>query len=183
MLRKDRKPKLSQENEATLRFTATPSSKRPRRSPSRSPIRKTIGESKAAGVSGKEINPLEYWRRELRWPKEYFEPESNMLVRKKSSPSLCGKQSETGCTAPSSTTPSDESVNEGWHSAISFYGSRLQPYYWVGFGRSPFTNNQLERLTPFVGEVTDTFTSYSIGHLADIRPDPNVRSEVRRRSS
>jgi hypothetical protein len=30
----------------------------------------------------------------------------------------------------------------------------------VGFGRSTFTNNQLEKLTPFVGKVTDTFTSY-----------------------
>jgi hypothetical protein len=30
----------------------------------------------------------------------------------------------------------------------------------VGFGRSAFTNSQLEKLTPFVGEMTDTFTSY-----------------------
>jgi hypothetical protein len=30
------------------------------------------------------------------------------------------------------------------------------------FGRSAFTNNQLEKLTPFVSEVTDTFTSYFI---------------------
>jgi hypothetical protein len=30
----------------------------------------------------------------------------------------------------------------------------------VGFGRSAFTDEQLETLKPFVGEVTDTFTSY-----------------------
>jgi hypothetical protein len=30
----------------------------------------------AVGVSGKEINPLEYWRKELRWPNGYIEPES-----------------------------------------------------------------------------------------------------------
>jgi hypothetical protein len=56
--------------------------------------------------------------------------------------------------------PLHKSVNEGWNSAIPFYRPRPQPDYSVGFGRSAFTNNQLEKLTPFVGEVTDTFTSY-----------------------
>lgn len=73
--------------------------------------------------------------------------------------------------------------NEGWHSAISFYGSRLQPDYSVGSERSPFTNNQLERLAPFVGEVTDTFTFYAIGHLADVPPVANMQREVRRHGS
>jgi hypothetical protein len=264
----DRKRKRSQGDKTPLLSTATPSQKRPRTSPPRSPIEDTIGENTVVGVSGKEINPLEYWRKERRWPKEYFEPESNMnhlLARKKSSSSLRGKQSEAGSAAPSSTTPSDqkpretkstpytrpsyetvlatkgsfmgkfdlgitdvskrlcrtlleaeqsvpqdtlfrddlfdetcesvrarneamvvrdisplicpsaqvlriygakhlkplnESVNEGWNSAIPFYGPRPQPDYSVGFGRFTFTNNQLEKLTPFVGEVTDTFTSY-----------------------
>jgi hypothetical protein len=53
-----------------------------------------------------------------------------------------------------------ESVNEGWKSAISFYGPRPQPDYSLGFGRSAFTDSQLEKLKPFVGEVTDSFTSY-----------------------
>jgi len=53
-----------------------------------------------------------------------------------------------------------ESVNEGWNSAIPFYGPRPQPDYSVGFGRSAFTKEQLEKLTPFVGEITDTLTSY-----------------------
>jgi hypothetical protein len=264
----DRKRKRSQEDEATLPSTASPSQKRPRTSPPRSPIKDTIGENTVVGVSGKEIDPLEYWREELRWPKEYFEPESNMnhlLARKKSSSSLRGKQSEAGSAVPSSTTPSDqkpreaksapytrlsyttvlatkgsfmdksglgitdtskslcrnllekeqtvpqdslfrddvfdkacrkiqdrnearvvqditrlivpsaetlatygathldpliESVNEGWNSAIPFYGPRPQPDYSVGFGRSAFTDDQLEKLKPFVGEVTDTFTSH-----------------------
>ncbi|KAL5351929.1 hypothetical protein ACLOAV_003791 [Pseudogymnoascus australis] len=56
--------------------------------------------------------------------------------------------------------PLTESVNEGWNSAIPFYGPRPQPDYSVGFGRSAFTNDQLKRLSPFAGEVTDTFTSY-----------------------
>ena len=58
--------------------------------------------------------------------------------------------------------PLNESVNEGWNSSIPLYGPRPQPDYSVGFGRSAFTNNQLEKLTPFVGEVTDIFTSYFI---------------------
>ena len=53
-----------------------------------------------------------------------------------------------------------ESVNEGWNSAIPFYDSRPQPDYSVGFGRSAFTNEQLEKLKPFVGEITDSYTSY-----------------------
>jgi hypothetical protein len=56
--------------------------------------------------------------------------------------------------------PLNKSVNEGWNSAIPFYGPRPQPDYSVGFGRSAFTDDQLKKLTPFVGEVTDTFTSH-----------------------
>ncbi|KAG9227973.1 hypothetical protein BJ875DRAFT_538432 [Amylocarpus encephaloides] len=261
----DRKRKRSQEDEAPLPSTTTPSQKRPRASPPRSTLEDTIGENAAVGVSGKEINPLEYWTEGFRWPKEYFESENNMshlLARKKS---FHGKQSDAGSAAPSSTTPSDqnpreaksspyarpsyetvlstkgsfmgkfelgitdeskrlcrtlleaeqsvpqdtlfhddlfeetcesvrarneamvvwyitplicpptqalrisgakhlkplnESINEGWNSAIPCYGPRPQPDYSVGFGRSTFTDDQLEKLTPFVGEVTDTFTSY-----------------------
>jgi hypothetical protein len=56
--------------------------------------------------------------------------------------------------------PLNESVNEGWNCAESFYGARPQPDYSVGFGRSAFTDDQLEKLKPFVGDVPDTFTSY-----------------------
>ncbi|OBT47399.1 hypothetical protein VE00_02152 [Pseudogymnoascus sp. WSF 3629] len=57
----------------------------------------------------------------------------------------------------------NESANEGWNSAITFYGPRPQPDYSVGFGRSAFTDDQLKKLTPFASEVTDTFTSYFMG--------------------
>jgi hypothetical protein len=53
-----------------------------------------------------------------------------------------------------------ESVNEGWNCAEPFYGPRPQPDYSVGFGRSAFTDDQLEKLKPFVDEVPDTFTSH-----------------------
>jgi hypothetical protein len=55
----DRKRKRSQD-EATLPSTATPSQKRPRTSPPRSPIENIIGENTAVGDSGEEVNPLEY---------------------------------------------------------------------------------------------------------------------------
>lgn len=72
----DRKRKRSQEDEAPLPSTTTPSTtapsqKRPRASPPRSTLENTIGEdtigedtigeNAAVGVSGKEINPVEYW--------------------------------------------------------------------------------------------------------------------------
>ncbi|KAK4981245.1 hypothetical protein LTR28_000001 [Elasticomyces elasticus] len=53
-----------------------------------------------------------------------------------------------------------ESVNEGWNSAIAVYGPRPQPDYSVGFGRSAFTEDELGKLIPFVGDITDTCTSY-----------------------
>ncbi|KAH7305398.1 hypothetical protein BKA65DRAFT_531196 [Rhexocercosporidium sp. MPI-PUGE-AT-0058] len=107
----DRKRKRKQD--VTALSLATPSQKRPRVSPPRSPIEHTIGETTAVGLS--EVNPLEYWRKELRWPKEYFDPENNMnslLARKKSSSSFRGRFSEAGSAAPSSTTPSDQKPRE-----------------------------------------------------------------------
>ncbi|KAK3669157.1 hypothetical protein LTR78_010963 [Recurvomyces mirabilis] len=53
-----------------------------------------------------------------------------------------------------------ESVNEGWNSAIPIYGPRPQSDYSVGFGRYAFTDDQLEKLKPFVGDIAETCTSY-----------------------
>ena len=46
-----------------------------------------------------------------------------------------------------------ECVNEGWNSAIPFHGPRPQPDYSVGFARSAFTEEQLGKLEPFVGDI------------------------------
>lgn len=54
----------------------------------------------------------------------------------------------------------NESVNEGWNSAIPYYGQRPQPDYSVGFDRYAFTDDQLKKLTPFIGEIPDIFTSF-----------------------
>ena len=54
-----------------------------------------------------------------------------------------------------------ECVNEGWNSVIPFHGTRPQPDYSVGFGRSAFTEEQLKKLEPFVGEIgSNTFTYF-----------------------
>ncbi|MCJ1422333.1 hypothetical protein MMC29_000213 [Sticta canariensis] len=53
-----------------------------------------------------------------------------------------------------------ESVNEGWNSAIPFHGTRPQPDYSVGFGYSAFTEEQLEKLEPFVGVIGSKMTTY-----------------------
>ncbi|TVY89105.1 hypothetical protein LAWI1_G004646 [Lachnellula willkommii] len=109
----DRKRKRKQsQDEALLPATATPPQKRPRTSPQGSCIEDTIGANIAVSVSRKDINPLEYWTEEFRWPKEYFELENNisyLLARKKS---FRGKQSDAGSAAPSSTTPSDQKPRE-----------------------------------------------------------------------
>ena len=53
-----------------------------------------------------------------------------------------------------------ESVNEGWNIAIPYLGSRPQPDYSVGFRRSAFTEEQLEKLEPFVGEIGSKLQNY-----------------------
>jgi len=54
-----------------------------------------------------------------------------------------------------------ESVNEGWNNSIAVTKPRPQPDYSVGFRREALTDDQLKRLQPFVGELTDT--SYFMG--------------------
>jgi len=49
-----------------------------------------------------------------------------------------------------------ESTDEGWDDSIPLTESRPQPDYSVGFRREAFTNQQLEKLQPFLGGLTDT---------------------------
>ena len=53
-----------------------------------------------------------------------------------------------------------ESVNEAWNSMAEFEGTLPQPDYSVGFGRSAFTQEQLNKLKPFVGEPGSKLTTY-----------------------
>ncbi|KAK4137345.1 hypothetical protein BT67DRAFT_438617 [Trichocladium antarcticum] len=45
-----------------------------------------------------------------------------------------------------------ESVNEGWNNSISLTGTRPQPDFSVGFRRDAFTEDQLAKLSPFIGD-------------------------------
>lgn len=45
-----------------------------------------------------------------------------------------------------------ESVNEGWNNSVPLTGIRPQPDYSVGFRREAFTKDQLETLSPFIGD-------------------------------
>jgi hypothetical protein len=49
-----------------------------------------------------------------------------------------------------------ESTNEGWNNSIPLTKPRPQPDYAVGFRREAFTEDQLNKLAPFVGDLTDT---------------------------
>ena len=49
-----------------------------------------------------------------------------------------------------------EGVNEGWTGSIPVQGPRPQPDYSVGFRRSAFTDEQLNKLDPLIGSVYDT---------------------------
>jgi hypothetical protein len=49
-----------------------------------------------------------------------------------------------------------ESVNEGWNNSILVTKTCPQPDYSIGFRREAFTEDQLKRLKPFVGELIDT---------------------------
>ncbi|TWU70855.1 hypothetical protein ED733_000488 [Metarhizium rileyi] len=229
--------------------------KRPRRSPRFSHLENTCDRLSAThGDINNPINPIVFWAREGKWPKEYFKPAmERLLARKKSLSSLSRKRSNSG----SSTTPSDqkpreeksapyrdqryktllatkgsfmdesdlgitkqseknyvallsteqtvpndtlfqddifkqtcrsvedrnearvmrditplivppaeilrirgakhldiliESVNEGWNNSIPLTGTRPQPDYSLGFRREAFSDDQLTRLSPFIGD-------------------------------
>jgi hypothetical protein len=54
-----------------------------------------------------------------------------------------------------------ESVNEGWNSSNPITKPRPQPDYAVGFRRSAFSEDQLQKLQPFLGEPSSS--SYFMG--------------------
>lgn len=48
-----------------------------------------------------------------------------------------------------------ESVNEGWNNCVPVTKPRPQPDYALGFGRSAFSDDQLNKLQPFIGDPSD----------------------------
>ncbi|KAK4652846.1 hypothetical protein QC762_0077390 [Podospora pseudocomata] len=56
-----------------------------------------------------------------------------------------------------------ESVNEGWDNSIPLTGTRPQPDYSVGFKRDAFTDDQLAKLSPFIGDfIADRQNAHSM---------------------
>ena len=45
-----------------------------------------------------------------------------------------------------------KSVNKGWNNSVPLTGTRPQPNYSVGFKREAFTEDQREKLAPFIGD-------------------------------
>ncbi|KAH0556174.1 hypothetical protein GP486_005896 [Trichoglossum hirsutum] len=53
-----------------------------------------------------------------------------------------------------------ESVNEAWNNSMPLTGTRPQPDYSVGFKREAFTKDQLDKLSPFIGDFITGDQSY-----------------------
>ncbi|KXL45558.1 MAG: hypothetical protein FE78DRAFT_90381 [Acidomyces sp. 'richmondensis'] len=107
--------KRSREDESLLdddHLTA-PLQKQPRTSPDFTVERPSNREAPFCGRST-QINPIDHWRTERTWPKEYFEQDtmSHLLARRKSTTSLRRKRSDSGSLAASSNTPSDQKPRE-----------------------------------------------------------------------
>jgi hypothetical protein len=78
-------------------------------------VEDVIGQEAISIVGDTQLNPIDYWRKEGNWPKEYFEKDSNishLLTRKKLSFSLCRKSLQPGSITPSSTMPSSTTPSD-----------------------------------------------------------------------
>ncbi|KAI1092911.1 hypothetical protein F5B19DRAFT_501885 [Rostrohypoxylon terebratum] len=206
---------------------------------SRPMIPETSGNAAADNIE--PGNPIEFWRKEGRWPSYLFEPDMEHLLAQRRSSSildrgkransassttpsdqrpreeksaqyrdlryetllatkgsfmvkskldiasdskiLCGKLLEGEHTGPENSLFGDdlfdltcqkihnrnearrleilaESVNEGWNNSIPLTGTRPQPDYSVGFQREAFTEEQLQKLAPFIGEFLNGDLSF-----------------------
>ncbi|KUI60141.1 hypothetical protein VP1G_07378 [Cytospora mali] len=55
-----------------------------------------------------------------------------------------------------------ENINEGWNNSIPLTGACPQPDYFVGFRREAFTEDELTKLIPFVGDFLSGDQSFFI---------------------
>ncbi|EJT79603.1 hypothetical protein GGTG_04687 [Gaeumannomyces tritici R3-111a-1] len=253
-------PPVQQSVDDTLEHSPNPDQKRQRkrqrtwRTP---PAETTFGEP---AIGSGDPDPIAFWRKEGRWPKELFQPKDTgemvptmkgLLGRKKSSSNLSRKRSNSASSTPSDQKPHEEksapyrdqryetllevkgsymakaslplpdaskalcqslleqtqpipgdtlfrddifettcqkihnknearviqditrlivpsaeslatfgashldilveSVNEWWNNSVPFTSPRPQPDYSVGFRRGAFTDEQLAKLSPFIG--------------------------------
>jgi len=70
-----------------------------------------------------------------------------------------------------------ESVNEGWNNSIPLLGPRPQPDYAVGFKRTAFTEDQLSKIKPILGDVMGMSCQSGIVDTGDITPDTSFTGQ------
>lgn len=76
-----------------------------------------------------------------------------------------------------------ESVNEGWNNSIPPTGTRSQPDYAVGFAREAFTDDQLAKLSPSIGDFVAGRLVPLYGYILYVLSVPNLRGKVRYRGT
>lgn len=54
-----------------------------------------------------------------------------------------------------------ETVNEGWNSSVPLLGARPQPDYSVGLKLQAFTEDQLTKLSPCIGDITEDVSLFA----------------------
>lgn len=94
---------------------------------------------------------------------ESLEARNEVMVVRDIFPLICPSAQVLRIFCAKHRKPLNESVNEQWNSAIPFVRPRPQPDYSVAFGKCAFTEMQLRKLKPFIGEPADASTSYFMG--------------------
>ncbi|KAJ0423287.1 hypothetical protein BJY00DRAFT_310417 [Aspergillus carlsbadensis] len=165
-----RAQQLSHQSQRVPRLLA--SVKRPRRSARLSPAENTSNES--------PVNPIDFWTKEGQWPPEYFKLDmQHLLARKRSTSSLVRKRSNSATSTTSDQKPREEKSapyrDPRYETLLETKGSFMvksnlditsaskrlirtlteatqAPDYSIGFRREAFTDDQLTRLSPFLGD-------------------------------
>ena len=109
---RDRKRKRETED-PSVEIPITPFAKRQQACVDSAAVRSADPGTRFGSIDS-PIDPIDYWRRKQTWPKEYFEPDtmSHLLAKRRSTPSLRRKRSDSGSLPMSYNTPSDQRPRE-----------------------------------------------------------------------
>lgn len=167
------------QSESTLTSSTTPSDQKPREEKStqyKNPRYKTILESKGifmrkanVGITNASIRlcsdllgteqtiPTESLFRDDLFDKtcEMIQDRNETRVIRDISPLIVPSAEILAACGSTNLECLIESTNEGWDNTIPLTKPRPQPDYSVGFRRKAFTDEQLQKLRPFVGDLTD----------------------------
>ncbi|KAL8383534.1 hypothetical protein RB595_010642 [Gaeumannomyces hyphopodioides] len=162
--------KRKQSVDDTFEHSPNPDQKRQRTSRT-PPAETTFGEPAIGSGDPTQTDPVAFWAKEGHWPEDLSKPEDTgemiptmerLLARTKSSSNSSPRviQDISRLIVPSAESLAlrnksykhlVESVNAGWNNSIPLTGTRPQPDYSVGFKREAFTDEQLAKLSPFIG--------------------------------